>query len=167
MKIALKLLICVFLFTTLSCSDDEENTPEVMFYVKAKIDGSGYVANEISVLNIGNALLVTGSKISTNSEISFSINNYNGVGSYVIGDNINNESFIQYVIRNGSTNTISDSWQNNLATSTLGSNGPQPASVIVTLDDGKVIEGTFSFEGYNNDDQSIINVTEGEFKVEL
>ena len=71
------------------------------------------------------------------------------------------------MIRNGSTNTISDSWQNNLATSTLGSNGLQPANVVVTLDDGKVIEGTFSFEGYNNNDQSIINVTEGEFKVEL
>lgn len=167
MKIALKLLICVFLFTALSCSDDEENVPEVMFYVKAKIDGSGYVANEISVLSIGNALAVTGTKISANSEISFSLSNYNGVGSYAIGDNVNNESFIQYVIRNESTNTISDSWQNNLVTSTLGGNGPQPATVVVTLDDGNVIEGTFSFEGYNNDDQSIINVTQGEFRVEL
>jgi hypothetical protein len=40
-------------------------------------------------------------------------------------------------------------------------------TINVTVEDGTVVEGTFSFEGYNADSKTSKNITEGKFKAEL
>lgn len=156
------LLICLSLL--FSCNkDDNDSSDAGDEFVSAKIDGTSWASskdyNTTAAQKSGNALAVQGSDNDGNA-INFSITNYSGVGNYKTGDNLTNGNQIMYV----SISPVG-SWSSNLATAALGT--LTPGTIDITKDDGSIVEGTFSFEGYNSQDTSSKNITEGKFKAEL
>ena len=67
------------------------------------------------------------------------------------------DGMIQYV-------TISPvgGWLSNGVTALVG--GLTPGTIEITSDDGTTVEGTFSFDGYNGQDQTTKVITDGKFK---
>ena len=56
-------------------------------------------------------------------------------------------------------------WTSNGVTSMVG--GLQAGEIKITSDADGVLEGNFSFEGYNGDDQSSKMITSGSFKANV
>jgi hypothetical protein len=138
-------------------------------FFTATIDGNGFAASTDIVSLIGgtvstsNGITVAVGQGSTNSGdfITFSIVGYNGPGTYATGDNLTNPNMIQYGLLNGTTPSV---WGSNLAVATLGLS---PGEIVITSDANDVLEGTFSFEGYNGTDMTSKMVTSGSFKLNL
>jgi len=135
-------------------------------FLTASIDGTGFTASTDLASLIGaqttNGVLVVQGSTNSGSFINFSIVNYTGAGTYTTGDDLTNSNSIQYGELNGTTLS---SWGSNLATSAVG--GLQPGEIIITSEANGVIEGTFSFEGYNASDMSRKMITSGSFKSDL
>lgn len=165
----------------MSCNSNDDNGSEddmdegtggtTTEFVTAKIDGADFEASQDPASLIG-ATKSTDSGItlltlqgSTNDGkfIQFTIFGYEGLGTYMTGDNLSNTNFLQYGELEGTTNA--NLWANNLITATLGTLDPGMISVDVDADG--VIEGTFSFIGYNGEDKTTKDITEGRFKAAL
>jgi hypothetical protein len=130
----------------------------------AKVDGSNFSASNDPATLIGARLnsgvfTAQGSDNSGNA-INFTINSYTGAETYRTGDLLTNPNLIQYV-----RVSPTGAWGSNLATAALGT--LTPGTIVITSDNGTVVEGTFSFEGYNSSDMSTKMITEGRFKVNL
>lgn len=130
----------------------------------AKIDGTSFSASNDPATLIGAQLnsgvfVAQGSDNSGNA-INFNITSYTGAGTYHTGDLLTNPNMIQYV-----RVSPQGGWGSNLATAALGT--LTPGTIVISSDNGTVIEGTFSFEGYNSSDMSTKMITEGSFKVNL
>lgn len=150
--------------------DDNSNSGGEQL-MTAKVDGADFAASQDPADLIGatkssqggvSILTVQGS---TNSGdfINFTVFDYNGTGTYSTGDSPANTSLIQYGELVGTTGA--DVWASNLASSQVG--GLAPGEITVTVDDDSVVEGTFSFEGYNPADMTTKTITEGRFKANL
>ena len=86
--------------------------------------------------------------------------NYSGPATYTTGDNLANTNLIQYI-----TVTPVAGWISNAVTASVG--GLTPGSITITSDSDGVVEGTFSFDGYNGSDMSTKVITEGSFKANI
>lgn len=134
----------------------------------AKVDGATFSASTDPATLIGGTLSSSGgitvlaAQGSTNDGkfINFQIINYTGVGTYATGDDLSNANQIMYGELQGSTAV---SWASNAIVALSGAIGP--GEIVVTAEDGTMAEGTFSFEGYNGDDMTVKNITEGQFKI--
>ncbi len=157
-----------------SCSSDDDNgdgaeggTGGGAEHYTAKIDGADFAASTDPASLIGgtlttnNGMTIATAQGSTNTGdyINFSIVNYNGPGTYITGDDISNMNGIMY----GKISPLGV-WASNGVLSIIGI---QPGEIVITSDTDGVLEGTFSFEGYNGDDQTSKMFTEGSFKVNL
>ena len=172
----LKKTIVVFLamvaisFTTACSSDDDGNgggSNGSGEYMRAKIDGASWSASTsfdttggTLSTNGGITILAVQGSDEDGKAINFSIINYNGPGTYTTGDSMTNTNIIQYV----TINPVAG-WASNVATSVVG--GLTPGSITIASDDNGVVEGTFSFDGYNADDMTTKVFTEGEFKANM
>ena len=98
---------------------------------------------------------------STNSGefINFSIVNYNGPATYATGNNLTNPNLIQY----GKVSPLG-SWASSFGSFAAGL---PPGQITITKDSDGVLEGTFSFQGYNADDMTTKNITQGSFKATI
>ena len=158
-------IMLISLSLLLSCSNDDSNDSSSGSddYVTAKIDGASWESSTdydtTGAQKSGTVLVVQGSDNDGNA-INFSIANYNGTGTYKTGDNLTNGNQLMYVKINPAA-----SWSSNLATAALGTLAP--GTINVTADDGTLVEGTFSFEGYNANTKTSKNITEGKFKASL
>ena len=164
------LAVVAISFTTACSSDDDGNgggSNGSGEYVRAKIDGTSWSASTsfdttggTLSTNGGITILAVQGSDEDGKAINFSIINYDGPGTYTTGDSMTNTNLIQYV-------TISPvaGWASNVATSVVG--GLTPGSITVSSDDNGVVEGTFSFDGYNADDMTTKVFTEGEFRANL
>lgn len=168
--IVMLLAVVAISFTTACSSDDDGNgggSNGSGEYVRAKIDGTSWSASTsfdttggTLSTNGGITILAVQGSDEDGKAINFSIINYDGPGTYTTGDSMTNTNLIQYV-------TISPvaGWASNVATSVVG--GLTPGSITVSSDDNGVVEGTFSFDGYNADDMTTKAFTEGEFRANL
>ena len=167
--------VCLSLvFTACSSSDDDgaaagddDGGGEEFF--TARVDGASFAASTNIVSLIGgtvstsNGMTVAAGQGSTNSGdfINFSIVGYSGPGTYATGDNLTNPNMIQYGELNGTSANV---WGSNLAVATLGLS---PGQIVITSDANDVLEGTFSFEGYNGTDMTTKMITSGSFKFNI
>ncbi len=157
----LLLMIAAVSFTACSNNDDDNNDGDGNTgeeYLTAKVDGVNFEAAQtpaviVSATNQNGVLVVQGGQ-NDSQTIRINIFNYNGVGSYTSGDNITNTNSMSY-----STLSPVVSWVSSLDTGS--------GTLQVTSDDGTTIEGTFSFEGYNSEDGTTKNITDGKFKAIL
>ena len=159
-----------------SCSSDDDNNDDDnggnnnggAEHYTATVAGSGFDASTDPASLIGatvttnNGMTIAAAQGSTNNGafINFSIINYNGPGTYTTGDDLSNPNMIMY----GTASPIA-AWSSNGVTFLVG--GLQSGEIIITSDSDGVLEGTFSFEGYNADDQSSKMVTSGSFKANI
>lgn len=159
MKIFKKIgLLFLLTLTIVSCSKNDngnETSAEGDFFT-AKIDGTDWSAftgppDTVAWNEAHAGLVVIQGSDANGTAITMNIMNYNGTGTY----DFTQAGFIQYVI--GPTQTNSGSWVANSASGTSG-------SVIITSDDGSVIEGTVSFTGLNPQDNTRKVITDGKFR---
>lgn len=180
MKTLKKSFYFLFLFAVLAftaCSGDDDGNGDGGDggsggdeYVTAKVDGAAFTASTDPASLIGatkataNGTTILTVQGSTNSGdfINFTVVNYTGVATYTTGDSLSNPNLIQYGELTGSTANV---WASNLATAAVG--GLTAGEIKVTKEENGVVEGTFSFQGYNAGDQSTKNITEGTFKATL
>lgn len=172
MKLIKKITYVMFLFAAVAftaCSSDDDaaaNNNEngngngngdgnASEFLTAKIDGADFEAAQdpavIVAASIGNGVLSIQGGQNDGQTIRATINGYDGPGTYTTGDGLNNTNQLMYV-----TLTPVATW---MSTFNIGS-----GTLEVTSDDGDVIEGTFSFEGFNAEDNTTKNITEGAFK---
>ncbi len=155
-----------------ACSGDDDSTEDTddtgteagAEFLTAKVAGTTFEAAQDPAVIVGaqissGVLAVQGGK-NNGETISIAISNYDGPGTYTAGDAITNTNIMQYL-------TIDPiaSWASSLASAALG--GLEAGTVTVTSDSDGVVEGTFSFEGYNGEDMTSKMVTEGKFKANL
>lgn len=170
MKLIKKITYVMFLFaavafTACSSDDDGDNNNggngngngdgNASEFLTAKIDGTDFEAAQdpavIVAASIGNGVLSIQGGQNDGQTIRATINGYDGPGTYTTGDNLANVNQLMYV-----TLTPVATW---MSTFNIGS-----GTLVVTSDDGEVVEGTFSFEGFNAEDNTTKNITEGSFK---
>ncbi|MEM7186781.1 MAG: DUF6252 family protein [Bacteroidota bacterium] len=155
-------LLCASVVFT-ACKKDDDNNDEGQNnqnnggteFLTAKVDGVDFEAAQDPAVIVGatvsnNVLAFQGGK-NNGETIRGTINDYNGVGTYVTGNDISNPNSLTYL-----TLTPTATW---ISTFNIGS-----GTVEVTFDDGNTIEGTFSFDGFNAQDQTTKSVTQGNFK---
>jgi hypothetical protein len=121
----------------------------------AKVEGTAFNSNSLTVaasLN-GNILLIQGSE-NDGKAIRLNIVNYTGPGTFTTGDNLSNVNSANYI-----TVTPVASWSSSF---NLGS-----GTIKITSEADGAVEGTFTFTGYNAQDNTNKNVTEGKFKAIL
>lgn len=174
----ISLLCLAVVFTGCNSSDDDNNDGNngdnggdngggTEFYT-ATVAGASFEASTDpasligATVTTGNGITIATAQGSTNNGtfINFSIINYNGPDTYTTGDAIDNSNMIMY----GTVNPVA-AWSSNGVTFLVG--GLQPGEITITSDADGVLEGTFSFEGYNGDDQTSKMVTSGSFKVNI
>ncbi len=166
MKTLKKTMYLIMLFTAVlftACNKDDDNGTEEennnnnsgTEFLTAKVDGTDFEAAQdpavIVAATVSNGIMVFQGGKNNGETIRGSINNYNGVGTYLTGNDISNQNSLTYL-----TLTPVATW---MSTFNIGS-----GTVEVISDDGTTIEGTFSFEGFNAQDQTTKTVTQGSFK---
>jgi hypothetical protein len=161
-SIYLLLVITGVAFSSCNKNDDsndegEQNNGGTEF-LTAKVNGVDFEAAQdpavIVAATIGNNVLAFQGGKNNGETIRGTINGYNGVGTYLTGNDISNTNSLMYL-----TLTPVASW---MSTFDIGS-----GTVEVTFDDGNTIEGTFMFEGFNAQNQTNKTVTQGNFKAVL
>ena len=166
------LLMCFSLITLTSCSNDDDGGNNGgdpggggnsgSEFLTAKIDGADFAAAQDPAVIVGaqstNGVLAVQGGDNDGNTISITISSYNGVGTYITGDQLTNTNGLQYLV----INPAPTSWASNLATAALGTLAP--GTIEITSDNGTTVEGTFSFEGYNASDMTVKDITEGSFK---
>lgn len=162
------IFICTILMVSCSKDDDGDGSSGGgSEFLTAKIDGTTWSASTdydttaATISSSGNitVLALQGSDNNGNA-INFNLPNYKGTGTYKTGDLLTNTNQIQYV----TIKPAIGSWMSNLASAALQIT---PGTITITTDNGKVIEGTFSFDGYNGTAKTTKKVTEGKFKVNI
>ena len=139
--------------------DDPAATGEE--FVTAKIDGVDYAAAQEPAVIVGatveGGVFAVQGGTNEGETIRITINGYDGPGTYVTGDEVTNGSSLMYV-----TLTPVATWMNGGVTALV--DGVGTGTIEVTSDADGVVEGTFSFKGYNAEDMTIKEFTEGKFK---
>jgi len=174
MKLIKKCTYVLFLFAAVAftaCSSDDDNAEEnnngngngngngnATEFLTAKVDGTDFEAAQdpavIVAATINSGILAIQGGQNDGQTIRATINGYDGVGTYTTGDGLANTNQLMYV-----TVTPVASW---MSTFNIGS-----GTLTVTSDDGETIEGTFSFEGFNAENNTTKNITEGSFKATI
>ena len=168
MKTIKKTMYLVMLFTAVlftACSGDDDNDGDGgdggaggAEFLTAKVNGANFEAAQdpavIVAATTSNGVLTLHGGENSGATIRATIQSYTGVGTYTTGDNLSNVNSLTYL-------TISPiaTW---MSTFNIGS-----GTLEVTSDDGSTVEGTFSFEGFNAQDQSTKSITEGSFKATI
>ncbi len=167
-------LILIVLFGAMtvisSCKKDTATTASSSSggeYLTAKIDGNNFeamttpqstVTAKVVESNGVKTLLLQGSDTKGNA-INITILAYDGTGTYYSGDdaiNLNTMTYIE-ILKN-------DSWSS--TSSVAVDNGIAKGVLNVAKDDGDYIEGTFSFDGWN-DTKGVKKITDGKFRAQL
>lgn len=165
------LVMMVSFVSVMSCSSDDDNAaapplpppaaqgPE---HLTAKIDGVDFAAAQSPAVIVGaqntNGVLAVQGGTNTGDTINFVIQGYTGVGTYVVADNMNNNSMAQFL-------RITPAVEGWVANGIVALGGQiNPGTIEITSDDGVTVMGTFSFEGFNGTDSSVKVITDGDFQ---
>lgn len=163
--------IVMALFLT-ACSEDDDaaaaddTTTEASGdeFVTAKIDGADFAAAQDPAVIVGatidSGVLAVQGGTNDGDTIRITIIGYDGPGTYRSGDNPTNGNMMAFI-----TLTPVANWMNGGVTALV--EGVGTGTVEVTSDSDGVVQGTFSFKGYNAEDMSMKEITEGKFKANL
>ncbi len=153
--------------TVVACKKDDEggdDPPGGSGTFTAKVDGANYtgldgtVAAQIQQAG-PNELLAVSAGTANSENIQFIIQAFDGVGTY----ELNFISIGTYSILPDTSDPTSV-----IIYTTVTPDGSPAGEVNISSFDGDSVQGTFSFTGYRNDDNSqTVSVTEGEFNVEI
>lgn len=141
-------------------SDDKNNSGD--FYFKVKMDGKDYPSDigdgKTAGMSHSGTLLTIKDKAGNNPGFFINIHNYAGAKTYQIGAST-------------STTSVSNASYSEILTANKwyfwGSTAEAPGTITISSDKNNVIEGTFSFNGYNPDDKTTRRFTEGKFRLKV
>ena len=161
------LLLSILSIIMFSCSSDDDGggTSGDADFITAKVAGNDWstdsnYADLVAAQISSDMLLVQGSN-NGGEAMTIQVYNYTGTGTYRIGANATDGSMLMHY--RVSSNT---SWINSYLTQ-LGGGVPK-GEVVITKDDGVVVEGTFKFEGYNQEaSPNVLSITDGNFRAHL
>lgn len=165
MKIRLSKISIFFLaiFVGLSSCKKDNNTVDDEgtggdLYFNAKIDGQDYPSNigDGKTLSISHGNLLTiKDKAGNNPGFFINIHGYSGAKTYQLskGTGTANGSYSEIV-----TAVKWNFW---------GTTAEKPGTITIISDKNNVVEGTFSFEGYNTDTKTTKKITEGKFRLKI
>lgn len=167
------LTLVLVIATAISCSktsdpqpnnnNNNNNTTDTNFYFTAKIDGADWSADmqstNTSITSSHQGLLTIQAALSPVTSGVFLINlyNYNGAGTYTVGTGGTN-SYARYMTGSVATSNYS-AWK----AETPGS--ITTGTFTITKDDGSIVEGTFSFDGYSEETKDTKKITDGKFRM--
>ncbi len=166
----LKLFTCI-LFVSLalmSCKKDDEGGDggaAAEGTITAKIGGADFTSLEIAttaneVTAGGSTTITIQGNDASGKAIILIINGYDGTGTYEISDaGIFNTA--TYTEANISNPQATQSWVAPFANSGVA------GEINISSKTADNIQGTFNFEGKNNDDMSMRSITEGSFNMTL
>lgn len=161
------LLLSILSIIMLSCSSDDDGggTSGDADFITAKVADNDWSTDsnyaDLVVAQISNDILVIQGSNNEGEAMTIQVNNYAGTGTYRIGSSATDGSMLMHYKAN--TNTA---WINNIATQMAG--GVPKGEVIVTEDDGVMVEGTFKFEGYNEEaSPNVLSITDGNFRAHI
>ncbi|MEH0157143.1 DUF6252 family protein [Limibacter armeniacum] len=145
-------LTIISLFTIwLLVSCDETSLEPTTKKFSATINGQGFEANEIVVVQNGSTLSISAS--SGNKALQIILNNYDGLGEYSLGGNANNnEGKWEAGLGNGGTFTTLNTNQNS-------------GMVHVTSSTASSVKGNFDFSAISGN--NTVNVTDGVFDLQI
>ncbi|MDX1461930.1 MAG: hypothetical protein R3359_02650 [Marinirhabdus sp.] len=156
----------------MSCSNDDTSPEQNLEFVTAIYDGdknfeSSPDTKEIEFnradIESGNRLKIKARHDRPHSNfvsIYIDIKDYNGVGTYSVGDSEEVGSSMKLTFgRNDFSVYTCDYNERDMP-------GFEPGTLIITKDDGEIMEGTFSFKAFETVSRSI-EVTNGKFKIGL
>lgn len=154
-KSFLTLIVYSLIFIGCSGDDDSGSSGNGDGSFTALVDGTAFEAFDeaIGASISGSAFIVQGSDKNGNA-IRLNVVNYNGTGTYKTGDNIANVNSANYI-----TLSPVGNWS---STFNIGS-----GTINVTSIANGFAEGTFTFSGYNAEDKTTKNVTDGKFKAKI
>ncbi len=148
-------LFTVLIFTLFNCSSDDDSgqgQEDGTNFMSAKIDGENFFTDfPLYLPSTEQIITVSGQNDQNTINIQISIFNYNGPGTYTMGNNIPNENAI-ITLANGSV------WITNQ------NNG---SGTVTFIREGNFLKGTFSFNAVKELDGTTIDITEGEFNVQI
>ena len=161
LKKFMMLFMAISLFAVTSCGsndDDNDNADNGSNeFLNVKINGTSWNSStgfDLTSASKGGGTLSVQASNDVGEAIRFTIVNYNGTGTYTTGDNMSNTNSISYV-------TVSPvaTWS---STFDIGT-----GTIEITVDENNVVEGSFSFEGFNATDQSTKVFTDGNFRANV
>lgn len=135
------------------------------YYFTAKVDGMDWSADVASTTTYANkphqGMLTISASLSDVTAGFFLINlsGYSGAKSYSVGGAGNN-SYARYTTGSVGKGTYSAWKAEDPGSSTTG-------TVVITSDDGAVVEGTVVFDGYSEEAKTTKKITEGKFRLKL
>ncbi|TZF82730.1 hypothetical protein FW774_14645 [Pedobacter sp. BS3] len=161
-----------------SCKKDKDNDNDGSggdFYFTVKVDGNSFSGDMSKAEGFGLFKYHEGTlsfsiakdvaNPATGTFLMNILSGYNGAGSYKVGvgGGTNYARYTTGSMVGGGTvsfwtaETGSGSTANNIGTGTI----------VVSSDKNGVVEGTFSFDGYNNADHTTKHFTEGKFRLKV
>ena len=165
-------LFTILLFVglaTVSCKKDDdggEGGAAADGTITAKIDGASFTSLEIATtaneVNAGGSTTITiQGNDADGRAIVMIINGYDGTGTYEISDANTIFNTASYTEVNISNPQDTQSWLAPFANSGIA------GEINISSKTDTNIQGTFNFEGKNNNDMSMKNITEGSFNMTL
>ena len=161
-KLSIGCLLCLFCFT--GCSDDDSDNSIEEFYMSAVIDDFEYHMTDrdsdlLAERIIGPSgilkLRITAAS-HTGENLKFTIADYSGPGTYMVGENPLLPTFIEFEVAQPY-----GLWSCN----NPGPNENEKNQIVISRDDGNILEGNFDFSGQNFEDNSLRRVSEGRFRI--
>ncbi len=93
------------------------------------------------------------------------LSSYTGAGSYTVGVGSTGNNYARYSSGSMATGDL-NYWAAETGISS-SANTVGTGAVVITSDKNGVVEGTFQFDGYNNQDLSTKHITEGKFRLKV
>ncbi len=155
---------CLILFLLVSCSDNDSLNLISENYLSAKIDGVAYQMDSNTATMTATRIIgpegiskLRLEAISSDGQIiRFSIPEYKGKSVYMMGENPMLPNIMEYE----KISPYGHWFCNN-----PGPNEVEKNFVEIIADDGEFIDGNFNLSAQNFDDNSILRITEGKFRV--
>lgn len=157
------ILLCFLFFT--GCSREDSETSDEPEYFSAIVDGDNFFVDgstgtlkcEKLLTEMGTVNLSVTVKTHQGESIEFLVLNYTGKRSYWFGDSFNNKNRIAFL------NGLS-TW----SSGNVGINNMNSHNILdIANDNGSLLQGTLSFEGYDPEFLSRKAVTNGKFNLRV
>lgn len=168
-------MICIAGFTSCSKDDDNNGGDDGNFYFTAKIDGNDFSADMSNPTFTSihkyhaESISISAMKDAANPGAGgFLINinsGYSGTGTYTVGVGGEEENYARYMTGSMATSNL-NSWAAETGNGS-SANNVGTGTITITADANNIVEGTFSFEGYNNADQTTKQITAGKFRMKV
>ncbi len=159
------LFLSFFAATLISCSKDDNGDGEGSGggIVTTTISGENFKSfaqssNAVKSTSSGGTILFVQGTNTDGIGITMTIMGYTGKGTYQFGPINSNFNTASYTETNNSNPMNTQVWSASYDTSSSG-------SIIITEETSSGVKGTFQFKGKNGNDDSIKEVSTGEFNV--